>query len=154
MNGKLAVVFGGGRDIGAAVAEALAAKGAEVALSYHGSDPRAVIENIQAAGGKVTAYKVDATDTAAVRAFAKEAQEISGRKIDILANVAGIMDTCSSVDNMTDAVYEPVMKVNLTVPMQLMRGVINEGGMKTRQIGVIINIASRAALGGAAFGAA
>ena len=75
-------------------------------------------------------------------------------QIDILANVAGIMDTCSSVDNMTDAVYEPVMKVNLTVPMQLMRGVINEGGMKTRQIGVIINIASRAALGGAAFGAA
>src|ERR1700744_3420146 len=89
MTGKFAVVFGGGRDIGAAVAIELEAMGAEVALTYNGSNPKAVIAAIEAAGGKAAAYKVDALDTAAVRAFAKTASEKAGKKIDVLANVVG-----------------------------------------------------------------
>jgi len=148
MNGKLAVVFGGGRDIGAAVAEALAAKGAEVALSYHGSDPRAVIENIQAAGGKVTAYKVDATDTAAVRAFAKEAQEISGRKIDILANVVGGLVARKRMEEMDDVFWNHVFALNVTSIFAMTQAALplmNDGG-------AIVNVSSQAGRDGGGAG--
>jgi len=148
MNGKLAVVFGGGRDIGAAVAEALAAKGAEVALSYHGSDPRAVIESIQAAGGKVTAYKVDATDTAAVRAFAKEAQEKSGKKIDILANVVGGLVARKRMEEMDDAFWNHVFALNVTSIFAMTQAVLplmNDGG-------VIVNVSSQAGRDGGGAG--
>ena len=67
---KLAVVFGGGRDIGGAIAIELARRGAQVALSYHSSNPDEVVAAITALGRKPYTQKVDALDMAAVRAFA------------------------------------------------------------------------------------
>ncbi len=140
MKGKLAVVFGGGRDIGAAVAECLASKGAEIVLSYHGSDPTAVVENIRSAGGRVTAYKVDANETAAVRAFVQEAQTKAGRKIDVLASVVGGLVERRRVEQMDDAFWDQVFALNVKSVFAVIQAALplmNDGG-------AIVNLSSQA----------
>jgi 3-oxoacyl-[acyl-carrier protein] reductase len=72
---KLAVVFGGGRDIGGAIAVELARHGAHVALSYHRSNPDKVVDAITALGHKPHSQRIDAMDMAAVRAFAASSAE-------------------------------------------------------------------------------
>ena len=140
MSNKLAIVFGGGRDIGAAVAVELAAMGAEVALSYHGSDPAAVIATIEAAGGKAKAYKVDAMDTAAVRAFAEQAVTDFGKQIDVLANVVGGLIARKKMDEMDDAFWDQVFALNVKSVFAMTQAAIplmNDGG-------AIVNVSSQA----------
>src|SRR2546425_10228306 len=69
LTGKVALVTGGSRSIGAAIAKRLAADGASVALTYSASPDKAdeVVRSIEAAGGKALAIKADAADTEAVR---------------------------------------------------------------------------------------
>jgi len=148
----LALVFGGGRDIGAAVAVELAAMGAEVALTYYGSDPSAVVAGIEAAGGKAKAYKVDAMDTAAVRAFATEAA--AGQKIDVLANVVGGLVARKKMDEMDDAFWDYVFALNVKSVFAMTQAALplmNDGG-------AIVNVSSQAGRdgggpGGIAYGA-
>jgi len=152
MKGKLAVVFGGGRDIGAAVAAELASMGAEVALTYNGSDPAAAVARIEAAGGKATAYKVDAMDTAAVREFVTVAA--GGRKIDVLANVVGGLVARKKMEEMDDAFWDQVFALNVKSVFAMTQAVLplmNDGG-------AIVNVSSQAGRdgggpGGIAYGA-
>lgn len=149
LEGKLAVVFGGGRDIGAAVAEALAAKGAEIVLSYNSSSPDTVVENIQSAGGTVTSYKVDALDTAAVRAFIAEAQRKAGKKIDVLANVVGGMVARKRMEEMDDAFWDGVFALNVKSVFAVTQAALplmNDGG-------AIVNLSSQAGRDGGGPGA-
>src|SRR5205809_4555299 len=69
LTGKVALVTGGSRNIGAAIAKRLATDGAAVALTYSASPGKAndVLRSIEAAGGRALAIKADAADTEAVR---------------------------------------------------------------------------------------
>src|SRR6267142_417001 len=69
LSGKVALVTGGSRSIGAAIAKRLAADGAAVALTYSASPAKAdeVVRSIKEAGGQALAIKADAADTEAVR---------------------------------------------------------------------------------------
>jgi NAD(P)-dependent dehydrogenase (short-subunit alcohol dehydrogenase family) len=73
-------------------------------------------------------------------------------KIDVLANVAGVMDAYEAADVITDQEWERVMTVNLTVPTRMIRAVLPF--MKAKKNGSIINVASKAAVSGAAAGVA
>ena len=90
LSGKVAVVTGGSRGIGAAIARRLAADGASVAITYtKGADAAAsVIKAIEGAGGKAIAIQADATDSGAVKAAVEKTVETFGQ-LDILVNNAG-----------------------------------------------------------------
>ena len=90
LEGKTALVTGGSRGIGAAIARRLAADGAKVAITYtRGTDAAgAVVKAIESAGGKAVAIRADATDPEAVQAAVEKTVSALGR-LDILVNNAG-----------------------------------------------------------------
>jgi len=91
LTGKRALVTGGSRGIGAAIARALAENGADVALTYQHSaqQARAVVASIEALGQKGIAIQADSADPAAIRRSVDEAVAALGG-LDILVNNAGI----------------------------------------------------------------
>lgn len=92
--GKVAVVTGSSRGIGASIARHLAAEGAAVALNYLDSQtsPDAVMSAITAKGGKAIAIQADLTNPADIKRLFSETRQAFG-KLDILVNNAGICQT-------------------------------------------------------------
>lgn len=114
LTGKVALVTGGSRSIGAAVAKRLAKDGAAVAITYHGSPEKAagVVAEIEAKGGRAVAIKADAGDAAAVRAAVTETVKAFGG-IDVLVNNAGIA-LGGPIEEITEADYARMIAVNVT----------------------------------------
>ena len=110
---KLAVVFGGGRDIGRAVAIDLAKNGAQVAFSYNSGGADETLAAIKAVGGTGWAFQVDAMDTKAIRAFAAVAAKQAGKDISVLVNVVGGIVARKRMEEMDDAFWEQVMNLNV-----------------------------------------
>jgi 3-oxoacyl-[acyl-carrier protein] reductase len=144
-NGQLAVVFGGGRDIGGAIAVELARRGAQVALSYNSSNPAEVVKAIEAAGQKAFTRKVDALDTAAVRGFVSAASEDAGKPIGVLVNVVGGLVARKKMDEMDDSFWDHVFQLNVRsvfAATQAALPLMSDGG-------AIVNVSSQAGRDGA-----
>jgi 3-oxoacyl-[acyl-carrier protein] reductase len=141
MNGdtnKVAIVTGGSRGIGAAIAERLARDGFTVVVNYAGSAKaaEALVARIEAAGGKAIPAQADVSDPAAVARLFDAAQAAFGG-VDVLVNNAGVM-TLASIAEADDALFDSQIAINL-------KGVFNtlrEASRRLREGGRIINLSS------------
>ena len=136
--GKVALVTGASRSIGAAIAKRLAADGAAVALTYGSSADKAadVVRAIQGAGGRALAIAADAADAEAVRAAVAKTVETFGR-LDILVNNAGTL-VVKPVDAITLEEFDRIMAVNVRGLFVATQEAVRHMG----QGGRIINIGS------------
>src|SRR5262245_29305061 len=111
--GKVAVVTGGSKGIGAAIAKRLATDGAAVALTYASSPQKAseVVSAIEADGGRALAIRADSTDVEAVKNAIAETVKTFGR-LDILVNNAGIAEFAPIAEFSMEA-FERLVAVNI-----------------------------------------
>jgi len=141
---RAALVTGGSRGIGRAIAKAFAAEGAKVAFVYRGSQAAAesLLQEITVAGGTALALQADVTDYAAAQACVEKALTEWGR-LDILVNNAGIIKDGLFIQMEPDA-FNGVVQTNLGGTFNFCRAVAYNPMMKQR-FGRIINISSVAA---------
>ena len=145
--GRRAIVTGAGSGIGRATAKRLAQEGARVIAT---DLVQARLDELAAevAGAGVTAVVGDVTREETLAALLAAA---NGR-VDVLANVAGIMDGFLPAGEVDVGTWERVIAVNLTAVFRLTRAVLPL--MTSRKSGSIVNVASEAAFRGSAAGAA
>jgi NAD(P)-dependent dehydrogenase (short-subunit alcohol dehydrogenase family) len=151
---RIALVTGGGRGIGRAIAISLARDGANVAVTARSEDELAeVVATIQSAGGQALPVAADISQKDAPRAVLERVKSQLG-PIDILVNNAGVGSSANPkpVIDFDDDFWELSLRVNLTVPYLLSKGVLPD--MVARRWGRIINIASINSRTGSLHGAA
>ncbi|NEJ73599.1 SDR family oxidoreductase [Rhizobium phaseoli] len=137
-NGKVALVTGASRGIGAAVAQQLARDGFTVVINYSGDAAPAeeLARQIGQAGGKALTEKADVSDAQAVRRMFDAAETAFGG-VDVLVNNAGIM-MLSSLAEADDAHFDRQIAVNLKGTFHTLR----EAARRMRDGGRIINFST------------
>lgn len=139
LEGKVAVVTGGGRGIGRAIALRFAAEGADVVVNYRADEAaaQATAAAIAAAGGRAACVRADVTRRDEVRALFARAVERFGR-LDLLVNNAGINRVCF-FEEITDRDWDDILATNLKGPFICCQEAFPH--LKARG-GRIVNIAS------------
>ncbi|RSY79666.1 3-oxoacyl-ACP reductase FabG [Sphingomonas koreensis] len=148
---KVAIVTGGGRDIGKSISLRLAAEGAKVVINYRSDEAaaQATLDEIEAAGGTALLARADVTKADEVAALVKAATDAFGGKVDILVNCAGGMVARKTLAEMDEAFFDTVMDLNLKSAFLVTKAVLPhlESGA------AIVNIASQAGRDGGGPGA-
>jgi 3-oxoacyl-[acyl-carrier protein] reductase len=150
LRGRVALVTGGSRGIGAAIALALAEAGAAVAVNYRerAADADAVVAGITSNGGRAIAVAADVSQAAAVTKMIDHVTSALG-PIDILVNNAGIA-IVRGIDELTEAEFDATISVNLKSAFLCTQAVLP--AMRAKKWGRIVNISSGAARGAGAIG--
>lgn len=144
LEGKVALITGAGKGIGAAIARRFAAEGARLILcDMDGENIRQMAAEMQREGFEVLGFAVNVTDRAAIDHMVNEAME-QYENIDILVNNAGIVRD-AMFHKMTEADWDLVMNVNLKGSFNMVQAVI--GIMRANNYGKIINVSSAARFG-------
>ncbi len=146
-DGQVVLITGASTGIGAAVARAFGAAGANVVVHYNRSRDaaQAVAQAVEAGGGRALLVQADVTDGEQLRLLVERTQERWGR-IDILINNAGSLVKRQPVAEMPDETYREIIDVNLTSLFHTCKLVIPI--MQRQGSGNIINVTSVAARNG------
>ncbi|WP_268223971.1 SDR family NAD(P)-dependent oxidoreductase [Sinomicrobium oceani] len=151
LQGKIAVVTGGARDIGRAVSVKLAKEGAKVVVNYfeNEADAEATVREIGQAGGEAIAVYGDMTRQEDIDRMVGRTREAFGDRVDILVNVAGGLFARKTIEEMDEAFFDLLMDVNLKTVFLVTKAfkpMMQEGAS-------IVNFASQAARDGGGPGA-
>ncbi len=151
IRGRVALVTGGGRGIGRAIALALASEGADVAVAARSvPEIEQVAHEVQALGRRAFFVPLDVMDRQALSAAPALVERALG-PVGILVNNAGIHGS-GPAQRISDAQWDGIMAVNLTAPFLLTRAFLP--GMYGRSFGRVINVASVAGRVGVRYAAA
>jgi 3-oxoacyl-[acyl-carrier protein] reductase len=147
---RVALVTGGSRGIGRAIALALAAEGVSVAVNYRKreSDAVEVVASIERTGSRAIAVRADVSINDEVQAMMADVNARLG-SIDVLVNNAG-MASMVDIDTITEAQFDRMLAVNLKSAFLCTQSVLR--GMRQRRWGRIINMSSVAARGAGVVG--
>lgn len=150
LRGRVALVTGGSRGIGAAIATELSRAGAAVAVNYRqrADEAAKLIQALKNAGGRVIPAPADVSQAAAVAGLVEHVTSELG-PVDILINNAGIAIT-RGVEDLTEADFDQTIAVNLKSAFLCMQAVLPT--MRQRKWGRIVNISSGAARGAGSIG--
>jgi 2-deoxy-D-gluconate 3-dehydrogenase len=139
LTGRVALITGASRGLGAAMAVALASAGAEVALHASEKPPSATETTITRRGLRARGFVANLSDRAAADQLLPAVLASFGR-LDILVNNAGIVRRLPAVDH-TDEIWDEVVEVNLTSVFRLSRAAARHM-LERGEGGKIINVAS------------
>lgn len=139
LNGKVAVVTGASKGIGAGIAKALAAEGASVAVNYSSSkaDADRVVSAITSAGGKAVAIQGNVAKATDVARLFVETKAVLG-SVDILVNNAGVFDF-APIENVSEEEFHRQFNINVLGPILATREAVKYFGPRG---GSVINISS------------
>ena len=144
LSGKIAVVTGSSRGIGAAIARLFAQEGASVAI--HGRDETAlsaVHADIERAGGRAIRIVADVTNLDEIEALRVQVERQLGPVDILVANAGGNPSPPAPVESMSEATWRATVDANLTATFLTVKSFLP--GMKARNAGTIITISSAAA---------
>jgi 3-oxoacyl-[acyl-carrier protein] reductase len=138
--GKTALITGGGRGLGQAIALAFADQGANVALSFKSSASGAqhTVREAERLGVRALAVRTDLADRSQIAELAATALESFGR-LDVLVNNAGLFSAAPFLET-TDELWERLLSINLSAPFRCAKAVVPT--MLAAGGGAIINVAS------------
>ena len=146
LNGKVAVVTGGARDIGRAISVKLAQEGAKIVVNYHSSEAGAkeTVAEIEALGGEAIAVKADVSNLDDIEQLKAKTVAAFGNSVHILVNNAGGLFARKTLQEFDEAFYDLVMNVNFKSTVFIMQAFVPhmESGSS------IINLSSLAARDG------
>jgi 3-oxoacyl-[acyl-carrier protein] reductase len=146
LSGRIALVTGGGRGIGKAIALALANAGCDVAVNYvaREADAQRTADAIRASGRRALVARADVSRSADIAALVAAVEAGLG-PVDVLVNNAGKV-TVETIDQMSETSWNESIQVNLSSVFLMTQAVLP--GMRARQWGRIINLTSVAAQAG------